>query len=734
MRTLLVAALLALLDPQPAPIQMDLRAAQKSAGGEVDLVFFDPHDGSEVLRHRAVFPWRGQWNPGRPVHGLRLEIEAAAFWAAPRLLDAEEEKDPVVMDLFPRSELVFTEARDPRTGGDSTLEGPIALDVVSAPGQRDAAQIGKARLSCRQTGGRWRCPAPAQILDVRIEKNGHIPRYFFGAKLEPGRALDLGEIRFDRGASISGFVTVEEGEPKGSTVVLNASGSDDAREGLRGELRRLEALANERGFFQLLGVAPGGYRLEASRQGLAAAEVWPVDVLEGRETSLGEPIFLSAAAELEVHLAPALGPLGKPWEVSLHRFRQDSAASVEAFEGAVDGQGTWTRKDLRPGSYFLDVHNPDGERTGAGEDSIWLSLNLDVTPGRQNLFLDIPVIAVEGTLRAGDEPVRARLIFGGFHGAPNVAIWSDEEGFFEGQLPKAGEWSLDAEVGGHLITLESVEVKPRGGRPARLDIELADTRFHGRVLHQGKPVEGAVIWGQSFASGRTGRFDTTTDAEGRFDLKGLAPGAYEITASSPRLRLGSPKLRFDIEEGSGGPAVEIELEEFLRIDGQVLGNGQPLPKAGFGALLEARLGSDTRVGQCNSAGVFGLQVPESTRSISLVVGAAGFAWQLVPLHREITGAHFSPVLVEVAQNGGTLRLQGEHLLETRVRYGDAELPLYLVRSTVQAAGYFQELPGQVQISNAAPGVYQVCLKEKCRAGVLAAGGSLDFSLTTDDGP
>lgn len=712
-------------------IPVELHCAAECASAEIEIAVVRDEDEVEIHRQKVNVSFTGNLPVVVPLNGHRLDVHSEKMWAAPVALQDLPPGDTWRVELFERGNLKFTEEATPGVPVATAGAEAITLEAVGTPVPGEKTRFKKTRLACVREQQAWLCPAPALRLDLRIEKPGHAPLYFWGTQVPPGKLHDLGRLRFRRGASISGFVTVDEGEPEGTKITAAPVGAWLVQEEQRRELQRTAALANERGFFQLHGVAPGGYRLEGQRPGLTTAEVALVEVHEGRETVLADALHLPLPAVLELHVSPPISPIGKSWNLRLIRTTPDSNVAAETLEGSCDENGLWVSEGLRPGSYILDVSNADGEGTGAGPDSSWFTQDLDLHPGREALYVDIPVIAVEGTFQAGDEPVKGRLIFGGFHGMPHIAIWSNEDGEFEGALSREGEWALDAEVNGELLSLEKVLVEPRGGRPARLDIRLPDTRFHGKVTHKGKPVEGAELWGISLETGRSARFDCKSDAEGLFDLRGLHPGRYSLTASSARLRLGAPKLMVDIREGADDPPLEIELEGFVKIEGQVLAGGQPVPLAQFRAILRARGGEDNRQGQATAAGVFGLRVPDSTREIGLVVASAGFTWQIVPLRPGAQG--FQPAIVELAQNGGRLRIQGTTPGGGRISYGGIEVPLYLLRSAMETFGYYRSTEEGIVLENAAPGPYRVCDGNNCVEGMVQSGSSLDLNLESPEG-
>lgn len=724
MHHLFILAFLGLTDSSLIHLELGSETKGRPPADGVHLVLVDPTTEEEVARRTVPVPWQGEWSAALR-SGLQLEVESPDYWSPPFLLDGTESR--IALELFPRGEIVFGEASPAALDAAAGQREQISLEVSSVPALRAKDRLGRTRLACRREAQRFHCPAPALALDLRVEKADHVPHYLFNARVQAGKTLDLGRIRFERGASMSGYVTVEEGVPTGTEVAIQVAGHFSPAETQRQELRKIRAAVNERGFFQVVGIPPGGYLVEAKRAGLIETELGPVEVVAGLETALTDPLHLTRAAILELHVAPPLGSLGRTWKMTL--IREDPAGGTETFEGEADADGIWRQADLPPGRYQVHVADPDGEKTGAGDDSIWATETLELAPGSQSVFVDIPSIEVEGTLRAGDAAIAARLIFGGFHGAPHVTLRSDEEGRFAGRLPRAGVWDLDAEIGGQLRSLPAVEVEARsGGKAARLDIRLPETRLHGRVTHKGKIVAGASLWGRGRETGTSARFDVDTDQDGTFDIQGLAAGLYAVTASSAELRVASPELDFEIREGAESPPVEIELEELIRIEGQILAGGVPTPNAGIGLFLRARHGDDARPGRSDAAGTVKLLVPASTREIGLVVSAPGFAWQIFALRPALEEPRFRPFVTEVAQNGGTLRLAGEDLRKGRLSSAGSEVPLHLVKDTLRSAGYVQEKGNTWILANASPGIYRICGARSCAEGFLAAGGDLELNL------
>lgn len=691
-----------------------------------DLIEWTGAEKVEVNRARLESPWQGSLHFDRALTEVQLEIRSSESWAAPIAL--EKDQASLQIELFPRSELIFqVEETAP-----AQRELTVIVEGNAAPGEKpgQADKLKKTQFNCSRDQARWRCPVPAMPLDLRLSLAGHVPQYFWNMTFEPGKAYDLGRVRFQKGASITGWITTDSGELSGARVQLERIGIlQNPRDGQRSNLQRLETAATERGFFQIAGVAPGGYRVTACRKELACREVSPVIVEEEVEVALAQPLHLGRPAILEVNLSPLLSPSGKPWQVVL----QKALAGHDAFEredvGFADSDGHWKSKSLDPGAYFLEVRSPDGQKTGSGEDSAWLFQPVEVNAGMPPLFLEISLVAVTGQLLAGETPLHGRLFFGGFHGMPNITMIVDEEGHFEGGLPHEGLWRLDAEVGSQVLTLPAVEVELNGQRAARLTIQLPGSRFFGRVVKDGQPVAGAMIQGLSVSPEKFGQFRAESNEEGRFDVRGIEPSRYAVLATYQRA--STPWLEFQIEEKDPDQIAEVELvvEEMVEVSGQVNNalHAVPgsaisyFPRSGEGSLIGKTVWTD-------GSGAFRLWIPASTTAIDFLVMAPGFAWQIVRrMSQSPAGGQFAPILLEVAPGGQDLQIE-DGVSNFALLIGDrAVIPLGTVRREAARLGLVEAIAGGQRIKNAASATYSLCGPEGCRAALPIGPGALGFS-------
>ncbi len=84
----------------------------------------------------------------------------------------------------------------------------------------------------------------------------------------------------------------------------------------------------------------------------------------------------------------------------------------------------------------------------------------------------------------------------------------------------------------------------------------------GRVTHAGKPVEGADV--------RVGYQHVVTDAEGRYEVRGLEAGTYRVYGESTRLGVFSPGPRVDLGAHDRKTGVDVELDLAGSISGKVV--------------------------------------------------------------------------------------------------------------------------------------------------------------------
>jgi protocatechuate 3,4-dioxygenase beta subunit len=151
---------------------------------------------------------------------------------------------------------------------------------------------------------------------------------------------------------------------------------------------------------------------------------------------------------------------------------------------------------------------------------------------------------------------------------------SDAEGRYAIPGVPAFTYQVAALWGGLTATHESpVEVK--GGQTSHADLVLGEgASIEGLVLDtEDRPVAGAMLWAQAMQNrpGMTAVYpNARSQSDGRFTLRGVGPGAYQINAAAAGY--GNDVAKNVV---AGTRDVTIKLKSLGWIDGQVLLDNQP---------------------------------------------------------------------------------------------------------------------------------------------------------------
>lgn len=441
---------------------------------------------------------------------LSVSATSKGCWA-PALIVRRDAKT-VVLPLWPEAVLAG------RLAVPKGAELPSSIAV-----QVESAAVPRSRFDCAVTKGRFRCAVPATTLDLRLAASGFAPRYFFGIDRP-----DLGEVALVRGGSVAGTVRFDGDGPPLTDVALELKvvTPPPMSEGWTSEEQRLAsrtmtARPNARGFFQFAQVEPGQYTVIARSEGWSRARQAGIEVREGEESALPQPLLIEPLAEVDVLIQPSLDPYGKPWQVSIAEMVPLSSLTTRIVETEASMTGAWSVAGIHSGFHRVEVSDHRGSRFAY---SI-----VDVSAHMAPVVITMSSIAVRGTIRVGDEPLRARLEFRNGRGT-TIAMRSAADGRFSGALPRDGRWDIDV-ISGPAPDFQrrTVNVRPENG-VADIDLRLPDTRLAGKVVDaSGEPATAFVrLWSEE----RTYLGGTSTDEHGRFQFAGMEPGDVYLEAVS----------------------------------------------------------------------------------------------------------------------------------------------------------------------------------------------------------
>lgn len=610
----------------------------------------------------------------------------------------------------------------------------------------------KGQLSCPvDPRGRFRCELPAATYDLSFSLAPYAPVYRWQATVPAGRNFDLGKLALRQGASVAGWVATDDGSPidprrcRVRLRPLEAAGRLDSRVASQLEGSTLEGTVGADGFFQLFGVRPGVYEIEAALPPFAPARRSPVEVIEGAESALREPLRFQAKSELALLIDPPRDWLGRPWRVQATQWIQKGVRGdwQNAWEGATDAEGLAKLPNQAAGQYHVVVFDSRGTRFLDDE-----SVVLEGSPAVSRL--EVRWVDLEGTVRLGREPLEADLRFG-WSIADSPRFHSDAEGQFQGVLPKDGPWMVEIQaVDGDFSSQIMAEVEADRDGKASVSIDLPDTRLFGRVtLPDGAPAAEAWVMLQAGEIGMSIR----ADAEGRFNFRGLPPGSAflqaerQLSPEAATLRAHTDALPL-VSDSSFGP-VELRLAPSRTLRGRVI---SPLGAVVSASLeIEAGDGLPTRSqARTDLAGEFSAEIPADATRARIAVLAPGRALQafVVPVDAEPTlslSAEAGDVEVEASwvpdakgrERGMWIAVQNGMLLPMPFLFQWVDLQ----NGDRTALGR----EGKIRIGHLPPASYQFCNLTMtdlisfqltgtlppgavCAGGVLAAGGTLRLEV------
>jgi uncharacterized GH25 family protein len=366
-------------------------------------------------------------------------------------------------------------------------------------------------------------------------------------------------------------VTLEPGVEIAGRVTRNGTGVDGVNINLLSEgAPSGSAETGADGSFRIGDLAPGQFIMTANKQDEFIQEFRPVS---------------APATDVLIEIPPGGRITGRV----LDKNTKQPVTQFEAGVSVARGGG---------GMMFM---GPPQTRPFTSEDGTFALEN--VPPGQTNLVVSaagytaarVPSINIEeGKTLADvevlmDHGVRVRGKVTGPDGAPvagasvrldfmaggparmmrapmnNQSTVTDSNGEYTLEAMEPGEKTFQFSRAGYTTLSKSAELS---GAETRLDAQLSSgTRVGGVVVTEGgAPVADANVSAQSAAEG-AGYRSTRTDANGAFQLEGLAPGRYTFSASKTGYANG---INRDVDVSTAG-SLRIVLQTGGTIYGRVIG-------------------------------------------------------------------------------------------------------------------------------------------------------------------
>jgi hypothetical protein len=496
---------------------------------------------------------------------------------------------------------------------------------------------------CGVEKGEWQCEVPAGKLDLRVRGKGYLTHFRWGSDLKPGGDLNWGEMKLQRGASVVGWIAFgrsARGKNKDVRVVLRSAVSDPPARGAA----TVAVVPNERGFFELSGLAPGSYTISAEAPGPLVTESREVKVSANAEAELTTALVLEQPHKVQVQIDPPKPPAGDRWTITLFSYNEMTHHQDVVARNSVEVTGLWGSPGIRPGSYVIQV--------GSG-DSQLVRQEFRMENADNQIAITVPLTHVHGSVKLGDRALSATVWIGGKHGSPTIPLTTDDDGAFSGDvsLVPGKEWAvtIDSEHPRVERTVRQTPVAESGGS-LRLDIAIPNNGMHGIVVDgDGHPVGPAII---NIATPDPAQavVQTHGDKQGAFDLVGLLPGHYTAEAMTFDHRQSKP-TPVEVDPANGSSEVKLVVEGQSLFSGRVLSEASPVPGTGVTLVPTNTDVAFMPNATTNADGEFNVALPPGVEEGNLIVAAPGFSLKM--FHLKLSA---EPLNVRVDANGGALEL------------------------------------------------------------------------------
>lgn len=342
-------------------------------------------------------------------------------------------------------------------------------------------------------------------------------------------------------------------------------------------------------------------------------------------------------------------------EISLSPENIRMSRSLSNAKAVADNDGRFRFRGVAPGTYSLTA-TADHLATIQPTQVI-----AEVTAPAEDVEVALaPAMSISGrTVDKNKKPVaNAHVLLmnddgDGFRGRGSLSMRSHADGTFVFANLPPGEYEV-ARLGDDIFE----RTDPRGVEVKLDKQDVSDVMLvveqqgsiSGRVTRTGKPVEGASVQARPAARRESFRSSSArSDADGNFQIDGVAAGEYELYAESKRLGAFTEGPKATVREGEAVKGIEVELDLAGSIAGTVV-DQTGAPVAGvhvrfnyddkdFGEATTADDGS-FKAGALSGGGDYKYEVRQSNDSPIAFRPAAGTKFTPVAVkdgNAEITG-------------------------------------------------------------------------------------------------
>jgi len=380
--------------------------------------------------------------------------------------------------------------------------------------------------------------------------------------VQAGSAVEGIEVELTQGAALFGTVTDRFGRQVEGVIVVAASpgAMDQGKNGGAGLV--YQGYTDAAGRYEIACMAPGGYFLTTTRPDealnpmsfLGSLNFELVTVPEGERVEY-DLVDRSVGGARVSGLVTDRGEPFPGGNIVAFGFESESLLGMDVKLARIREDGSYLFESLAPGEYRFQVGSgggPGGRRRGDVRLTVEIPdlpdvrLDIALPEGEiSGVVIDAatgePVRGAAVSLRALDAP-QAGGMLGGMMGGEMARErrWVDDSGTFSFQRLEEGRYKLDVgppnwgDNQGRWAPIAPVEIElSHNERLDDLEVRLEPAlELTGLVRGEGgEPISSARIVALRADVESASRATAMSGEDGRFTLRGLAPGAWDLSGS-----------------------------------------------------------------------------------------------------------------------------------------------------------------------------------------------------------
>ena len=446
---------------------------------------------------------------------------------------------------------------------------------------------------------------PGSNQRLTVDHDDYEARTIGGIVLSPGGTKSGITVVLPKGLGVRGVVKDENGQPlPGVEVQMVRAFTFQSGRGasqfsfVGGPAQQPRKETGPDGRFEFRGLATGDYSLVATKRGYARERIDPVKVAEGHGSEPLEMI-LRPGASISGLVKDRAGNGAPGYRLAARPSAGAPGPMGPLFGGAMTEEptgpdGTFLIEGLNAGETYelqlIGETGPGPRKSGVAAPADGIEITVSGKGGIKGVVTDseghaVPdfEVAYAPSSRGGAGGMRVsfRIGPGGRGPGQRVPVHADDGAFVIDDVP-AGTWDVEVSAVGYQRGRAAGITVEEGAVAEGAEVKLVKgPGLVGRVLdaRASRPVLDATVRAD-LSTGRprfrmgpdAGDNETMTDADGRFEMLGLAPGTYTLAVSHPSYSDKSETI-----ELKDAPAtVEIRLGQGGTISGTVLSAGRPV--------------------------------------------------------------------------------------------------------------------------------------------------------------